>query len=185
MTGKVKLNKDGMQTEEEHYSAKFPDNRLTFVDIMVNRYLPILSMTYIACVIGIALKRSGGAYFINYLLGDETSYFLAFLVCAWVSVPAIIWISMRGVGALTAYANNWYKSTTIIMVVILLASFLLFPPDGQGSQIWYTARLFVAAAIPIHIVQYWFFTRGGLPTSYSAVLGAFALALFLYGVIVL
>lgn len=171
--------------DDEYYSPNFPDSRLTFVDILVNRYLPILSITYIACVLGLALKRGGEAHFFHYLLGDETSYFLAFLVSAWVSIPAIIWISMRGVGALTTYANNWYKSTTIIMVLILLASFLLFPPEGQGAQIWHTARLFVAAAIPIHIIQYWFFTRGGLPTGYSATLGAVALALFLYGIVVL
>ncbi len=185
MSGKVKKDKDNLETDDEHYSTTFPDSRLTFADILLNRYLPILSITYIACVIGLALKRGSGIYFFNYLLGDETSYFLAFLVAAWVSIPAIIWISMRGVGALTSYANNWYKSTTIIMVLVLFASFLLFPPNGQGSEMWYTARLFVAAAIPIHIIQYWFFTKGGLPTNYSAVLGVIALTLFLYGVVVL
>ena len=176
-------DRDGFVTPDERTGQDLM--RLSFIDATINRYLPILSLTYIASVLGMALKRGGTADFLFRILTDEKIYDLALMVAIWVSIPAIIWISMRSMGALGAYANNWYKSVTTLMVLTLFSSFLLFPPDGQGHQIWYTARLFIAAAIPIHIVQYWFFTKEGLPAAYSAVLGAIALSLALYGLLII
>lgn len=158
---------------------------LDFFDVFVNRYLPVLSCTYVASVIGLALKRGGLSHFIDYFLQDKTIYWIALIVSVWVSIPAMIWILMRGIGALEQFANNWYKSATFMMVAILLSSFLLFPPSGQANIYWMTARLFIAAAIPVHIIQYWFFRHGGLETMQSTLLGAFALTLMMYGLIVL
>lgn len=156
-----------------------------FFDVLVNRYLPVLSCTYIATLIGLALKKGGVSGFVEYFLADKTIYWLALIVGAWVSIPAMIWILMRGIGALEKFANNWYKSTTFMMVSILLGSFLLFPPDDQANIYWMTARLFIAAAIPVHVVQYWFFRHGGLETMQSSFLGAIALTFMLYGLVVL
>ena len=181
-----KSKKDEFITSHNNSGARDNvDVAETMAEIFVNRYVPVLSLTYIASLLGLALKRGGLTHFVAELLADKAIYWLAFGVGVWVSIPAMIWISMRSVGTLITYANNWYKSTTLLMVIVLMGSFLLFPPDGQGSQWWYTARLFVAAAIPIHVIQYWFFTKEGLPTNISATLGAIALAFFLYGMIVI
>ncbi len=156
-----------------------------FFDVLVNRYFPILSCTYVATVIGLALKKGGGVYFLDYFLRDKSIYWLALIVAGWVSIPAVIWIFMRGVGALEQFANNWYKSTTIMMVSILIGSFMLFPPSGQANIYWATVRLFIAAAIPVHVIQYWFFRHGGLETIQSTTLSAVALSLMMYGFFVL
>ncbi|MGE4313290.1 MAG: hypothetical protein AB7E85_03335 [Pseudobdellovibrionaceae bacterium] len=178
-------DEDGFINEHNKGSPETLRVAETITEIFINRYLPVLSLTYIASLLGMALKRGGVTHFAAEILADKAIYWLAFGVGVWVSIPAMIWICIRSVGTLVSYANNWYKSTTLLMVIVLLGSFLLFPPNGQGSQWWYTARLFVAAAIPIHVIQYWFFTREGLPTNISATLGAIALALFLYGMIVI
>ncbi|MBL4590165.1 MAG: hypothetical protein JKY11_08835 [Alphaproteobacteria bacterium] len=158
---------------------------LDFFDVLVNRYFPILSCTYVATVLGLALKKGGVDQFLEYFLADKSIYWMALIVSGWVSIPAIIWIFMRGTGALETFANNWYKSTTIMMVSILIGSFLLFPPSGQANIYWATARLFIVAAIPVHVIQYWFFRHGGLETVQSTTLGALALALMMYGLFVL
>lgn len=158
---------------------------LNFFDAVVNQYLPVLSCTYVATVLGLALNRGGVTHFLDYFLQDKTIYWLALIVGVWVSIPAMVWIFMRGIGALEQFANNWYKSTTFMMVSILLASFLLFPPSGQANVYWMSARLFIAAAIPVHVIQYWFFRHGGLETAQSTLLSAFALTLMMYGLIVL
>lgn len=158
---------------------------LDFFDVVVNRYLPVLSCTYIATVIGLALNKGGFSHFIQYFLADKSLYWLAMIVGVWVSIPAMIWILMRGIGALEEFANSWYKSTTFMMVSILLGSFMLFPPSDQANAYWITARLFIAAAIPVHVIQYWFFRHGGLETMHSSLLGAVALSLMMYGLVVL
>ena len=174
-----------VREERENYEVGHKGTDLTFVEIFLNRYIPILSLTYIASLLGLALKKGMAVGFLTHLFGNESIYTLALLISLWVSIPAWIWMSMRSVGALTSYANRWYKSTTLIMIIILLGSFILFPPAGQGAYLWGGIRLFVAAAIPVHAIQYWFFTKGGLPTNYAATLGAIALAFFLYGLLVI
>ncbi len=158
---------------------------LDFFDVFVNRYLPVLSCTYVAVVFGLALKKGGLFGFIPHFFGDKSIYWLALIVATWVSIPAVVWIIMRGIGALEKFANSWYKSTTMMLVIVLASSFILFPPTGQASGIWVTARLFIAAAVPVHAVQYWFFRHGGLETFQSTLLSAFALALMLYGLIII
>ena len=176
---------------DDNFKQKLQENDrdgmipLDFFDVFINRYLHVLSCTYVATVIGLALKRGGFSHFLDYFLADKAIYWLALIVGAWVSIPAMIWILMRGIGALEQFANNWYKSITFMMVSILLASFLLFPPSGQENGYWMIARLFIAAAIPVHVIQYWFLRYGGLETLHSSLLGAFALTLMMYGLIVL
>ena len=72
-----------------------------------------------------------------------------------------------------------------MMVGVLLSSFILFPPDDQTNIYWATVRLFIAAAIPVHVVQYWFLRHGGLETMQSRFIGSIALTVDMYGFLVL
>ena len=180
----VNQTKSEYKTVNINGSDKDPLYKLDFFDVLINRYLPILSITYISSVVGMALKKGGVVGFISIFTTESIIYWLGLGVAAWVSVPAIIWILMRGICSLESFANNWYKSTTFLMVSVLLGSFLLFPPDDQIQGFWFFLRLFIAAAIPIHIVQYIFFTRGGLPTEYSVGLSVAAISLAMYGLLV-
>jgi len=60
---------------------------LDFFDVFVNRYLPVLSCTYVASVIVLALQRGVLSHFIYYFLQAKTTYCIALLVGVWFSNP--------------------------------------------------------------------------------------------------
>lgn len=151
-----------------------------FYDVMAHRYFPVLSLTYIASVAGIALKLGQlDSGFLYYFLQDAYAYRMGYWIAAWVSVPAILWILVRGTIHIRGVADLWYKVTTGLMIVSLLLSFFLFPLGDSG----FALRLFMVATIPVFIVQYFFFIREGLPPRMSWPLTIAGITFLVYGLI--
>ena len=155
-----------------------------FYDVIAHRYFPVLSLTYIAALLGIAIKLSGPeAGFVHYFFQSSKAYQMSDWVAIWVSVPAIVWILINGTFHMRRQADIWYKVTAGLMIVTLLLSLLLFPMSDFGGHFGYSLRLFMVATIPIFIVQYFFFVRGGLPARLAWPLTVAGLTFFIYGLI--
>ena len=103
-------------------------------------------------------------------------YVMALFVGLWVTVPAVIWIFMKGTHLYNHLADDWYKIISILMMVTLGLSFVLFPEmDGWGL------RTVFAATVPMLIIMYWFFVKGGLPPAAAHPLTVAGLTVFFYG----
>lgn len=151
-----------------------------FYDVLAHRYFPVLSLTYIATVAGISLKLSqDGNGFLFYFLQDPHAYQMGYWIAGWVSVPAILWIFVRGTIHIRKVADLWYKVTSGLMIVTLLVSFLLFPMGDTG----FALRLFMVATIPVFLVQYFCFVREGLPPRMSWPLTVAGITFLVYGLI--
>src|SRR5688572_20123723 len=77
-----------------------------FAEILTRRFLPVLSLTYLSALIGIAAEKGN---LFHFLFEDKSAYTMALLVAAWVSVPAIIWIMLHENPLYNHMANLWYK----------------------------------------------------------------------------
>lgn len=151
-----------------------------FYDVIALRYFPVLSLTYIASVIGIAIKLSGADYgFFHYFFESPEAYRMGYGVAIWVSVPAMIYILMDSAFHMRRAAEIWYKAAAAVMVLTVLVSFLLFPAGEFGFGL----RLFMVATIPVFIVQYYFFVKGGLPARAAWPLTVAGITLCVYGLI--
>lgn len=148
-----------------------------FFEVLGNRFFPVLSLTYIATVIGFAL-RAGDP--IHYLFNDPKAYDTSLWVAVWVSVPALFWIVIRNSLLYAQTADLWYKIIAGLMCMTLGASFFLFPEREIGDGI----RMLFVSTIPIFFVQYYFFVRGGLPALASWPLTVSGIVLMLYGQLV-
>ena len=62
------------------------------------------------------------------------------------------------------------------MILVLMASFILFPEANV-----YGLRIYFAAAIPVFVIMYLFFVRGGLPSFAAYPLSALGLAALMHG----
>jgi hypothetical protein len=149
-----------------------------FFDILCNRYFPVLSLTYIASVLGIALK--GGNPIVS-ILQDSRPYDMALWVALWVAIPAMFWIVIRNSMRYAHAADVWYQAISGLMCATLLVSFLLFPE----REIGYGLRMFFVATIPVFFIQYYFFVRNGLPALAAWPLTIAGIVAFLYGQLVL
>ena len=166
-----------LRIKPEEGERFLPNN---FYDILAHRYFPVLSLTYIASVVGISLKLIDDRHgFMHYFLQSPEAYRMADWVAVWVSVPAIIWILINGTFHMRRQADIWYKATAGLMIVTLLFSLLLFPMGDFGFGV----RLFMIATIPIFLVQYYFFVRGGLPARMAWPLTVAGLTFLIYGLI--
>ncbi len=147
-----------------------------FYDVLVNRFLPVISMTYIASIIGISLGKGD---FIHYMFQERTAYVMALFVVLWVSGPGIIWILLNGSPFYKHSADIWYKILAGIMVMTLLVSFLLFPEANI-----YGMRIYLGISVPVFVIIYLFFIKGGLPEIASYPLNALGFCALLYGAMV-
>lgn len=144
-----------------------------FFEILAQRLFPVSSLTYVASVIAIA-EQKGDA--MRFILQDKTAYIMALLVVLWVSIPAILWIFVRASHLYEEYADVWYKICVTIMILFLAMSYLLFP-EADFLEL----RLYLVATIPIFLVIYLFFVKGGLPPLAAQPLTALGITFFLYG----
>lgn len=147
-----------------------------FFDILMNRFLPVLSLTYVSIVLAIAAEKKD---VIRYLLQDNTAYVMGLFVVLWVSGPGLIWIFLRANPMLSHVADIWYKILAVIMVLTIMISFLLFPEAGI-----YGLRIYFVSAIPIFVVMYFFFVKGGLPAIASYPLNLIGLGMLLWGALI-
>ena len=166
-----------LRVRPEEGERFLPNN---FYDIVAHRYFPVLSLTYIASVVGIAINLCNEEFgFVHYFMESPEAYRMGYWMAAWVSVPAILWILIQGTFHIRKQADIWYKATAGLMIATLLLSFLLFPMGAVGFGL----RMFMVATIPIFIVQYFFFIRGGLPARMAWPLTVAGLTFLIYGLI--
>ncbi len=147
-----------------------------FFNILVNRFLPVISLTYIGSIIGVAGNRGD---FIHYMFKDNTAYIMSLFVVIWVSVPAIIWMILYGNPLFKHVADIWYKILAALMVITIAVSYLLFP---EGDI--YGLRLYFVASIPVLLLTYILFVKGGLPSIAAYPLNALGVCAFLYGAVI-
>jgi hypothetical protein len=101
---------------------------------------------------------------------------MGLLVAGWVSIPAIIWIMLHEAPAYRHMAAIWYKIIAGLMILILVASFILFPEANL-----YGLRVYFAATIPVFLIMYIFFVKGGLPSFAAHPLTALGLTALIHG----
>ncbi|MCC7305401.1 MAG: hypothetical protein IT558_03970 [Alphaproteobacteria bacterium] len=155
-----------------------PDHILPrdFMEIISRRYLPVLSLTYISSLIGIAAQKGDT---LHYIFEDKSAYVMAMCVALWVSIPAVFWIIIRGMHLYNHVADFWYKFVAALMVLILGMSYILFP----DMEYW-GVRVYLAASIPVFFIMYFLFVKGDLPAAAAHPLTALGFTFFLYGGIV-
>jgi len=144
-------NKHVIRLERDNDDYILPKN---FFDILVLRFFPVISLTYLASIIGIA-AISGE--FIQYLFLDRKAYLMGILLVFWVSVPAIVWILLVGNPMLTHVADIWYKILSGLLMVTIGLSYVLFPEAKL-----YGLREYFVLSIPIFILIYLIFVRDNL-----------------------
>ncbi len=159
----IRLDRD----EADHILPK------DFYDILVHRFLPVISLTYVATIIG--LSASNGDI-IHYIFQERTAYVMSLFVVLWVSGPAIIWILLHESIMFRHVADLWYKILASLMVLTIALSFFLFP---EGSV--YGLRQYFVLSIPVFIIIYYFFVKGGLPPAAAYPLNALGFCTLLYG----
>lgn len=147
-----------------------------FYDVLMHRFFPVLSLTYVSSILGIAAEK--GAFF-HYVFVEKTAYVMALFVVLWVAIPAVIWIFLKGHPVLTYVADLWYKILAGLMFVTLMLSFFLFP---EGTI--YGLRIYFAASIPVLLIMYFFFVKGGLPPAAAHPLNAIGLGALVYGAVI-
>lgn len=162
----IRLDRDG----GDHLLPKH------FFDIIVHRFLPVISLTYIGSILSIAFNK--GEFF-RYVFFDNAAYVMALLVVLWVSGPAIIWIFLRGNPMLRHVADLWYKIIAGLMVMTIALSYFLFP---EGTL--YGLRIYFLLTTPILVLIYLLFVKGRLPSIASYPLNALGFCALLWGAIV-
>lgn len=152
-----------------------------FWDTVFNRYFPVLSLTYLSSVLGIALKASqAGQGLAEHIISDPYPYHMALWVALWVSVPALFWIIIRRSIRYAHRANIWYKIIAGVMALTAVLSLALFPEWDTVKGV----RIFLVATVPVFIIQYLFFVRGGLPPKLAWPLTVAGLVFMIYGVLI-
>lgn len=159
----IRLDRD----TEDHILPK------DFFDILVHRFFPVISMTYIASIIGISMNKGA---FIHHLFFDNTAYMMGIFIVVWVSGPALTWIFLRGSPLFYHVADLWYKILSGLMVVTISLSYVLFP---EGDMLG--LRFYFVLSVPVFVLIYYFFVRGGLPPVAAYPLNALGVCMLIYG----
>ncbi len=147
-----------------------------FFDIFVRRFLPVISLTYLISIIGVAGSKGD---FIYYIFKDQIAYVLSVFVVLWVSGPAIIWIVLNGSPLFKHVADLWYKILAFIMIVTISLSHFLFPEaDIYGLKVYFVS------SIPVFILIYIFFVKEWLPEFLSYPLNVLGFCALIYGAVI-
>ena len=144
-----------------------------FFHILVHRFFPVLSLTYISSVLGIAMNKG---YFHHYMFEVRTAYEMALFIALWVSFPSIVWIFLKSNPLLTHLADFWYRIIAALMTVTISLSFVLFPE----AEI-FGLRTYFVLSIPVFVIVYIFFVKEALPKIASYPLNALGFCTLLYG----
>ncbi len=147
-----------------------------FFDVIVCRFLPVLSLSYLISIIGISISK--GAFF-YYMLQDSTAYTMGLFVVVWVSGPAIMWALLHGSPMFRHVAKLWYKILAGIMIITIALSYVLFPEADI-----YGLRVYFILSIPIFVMIYLLFVNAMLPRILSYPLNALGFCALLYGAFV-
>lgn len=155
-----------------------PDHILPkdFYEVLIQRFIPILSLTYISSLIGIASQNGD---FLHYIFHNRAGYIISLYVVLWVSIPGLLWICMRGNALLNYYADLWYRIVAVIMVITVSMSAALFPEADMFGM-----RIYFVLTVPIILIMYFFLVRGGLPKAAAYPLNVLGILTLLNGVLI-
>ena len=160
-----------------HIERGAPDRILPkhFIRIISRRFFPVLSLTYVSSVIGMAFKKGNME---RYLFEEHTVFTMALFAAGWVSIPAILWIILKGSHLFNHVANIWYWVAAFFMSLILFVSFLMFPEVDM-----YGARIYCVATIPMMFVMYFFLAKQPFTAGVAHFMSAVGIAALIYGAI--
>lgn len=160
-----------------HIERGAPDRILPkhFVKILSRRFFPVLSLTYLSSLVGMAIKKGDVEY---YLFETHIVYLGALFAAAWVSIPAILWFILKGSHLFNHVANIWYWITAIAMTITLGISYILIP---EIEMYGYEIRTYFTATIPMMFVMYFFCAKQSLPAGAAYFLSAGGLAAMIFG----
>lgn len=146
---------------------------LDFYDILIERFIPILGLTYVVSVMGMAYDR-GDFLFYGFL--DKTAYIMSLFVLVWVSFPALIWIFMSGSIMFCHIAELWYKIISFMQIVLTTLVAVMFPEaDAYGMKVFFFE-------IPVvFILMFFFMVRGRMPRAAAYAMSLAGLTLLFYG----
>ena len=128
-----------------------------FTRTVYKRYLPILGLTYALSVLGVA---GHGDDFVHTLFSTKKPYIIGLVIGVWASIPAFVWVILKGTAQFSHVADDWYKIIATLVTVILLLSFILLPELNMLG-----VRTYLAASVPLFGLIYLFFVRENLPSS--------------------
>ncbi len=147
-----------------------------FFNVLVTRFLPVISLVYIASIIGISGNHQE---FLHYLFKERSAYLMGVLVVLWASVPAVIWILLHSSPMFYHVADLWYRILAALMVITVTLGFLLFPEaDIYGLQIYFVM------SVPVFIVMDILFIRDWLPSVLAYPLNALGFCALIYGAMI-
>lgn len=147
--------------------------------LALTRFLPVLSLTYIASIFGFAAKREGAGRMVHHVLHDGHVYDMALFVALWVSVPAVMWMILKWSHQFSPYADLWYRVMAGLMALTGIMCYVLFP---EGT--FWGLRIFFVATIPVFIIQYILFVRGGFLETAALPFNTLGAAFMLYGLFI-
>lgn len=155
-----------------------PDHILPidFYNILIRRFIPILSLIYVASIFGVAWDKGD---FLRYAFMDKGVYITALFVLVWFSIPALLWIFLRGSIMFCHIAEAWYKAISIVQIVLITLIAVLFPEaDIYGMKVYFIET------VPIFLFMYFFMVRGEMPKYFAFALSILGLAALFYGALI-
>lgn len=146
-----------------------------FFHVLVHRFFPVLSITYLASILVIALGV-GKLAFLQYIFLDSTAYMMGLMVVLWVAGPSFVWVLVRSHPLMSSVAELWYNVLSGLMVLVVVLSFFLFP-EGQ----MYGTRIYLALSIPVFVMIYFVLLKDRLPFLASYPLNAAGFCALVWG----
>ena len=167
-----------MSTKAKHVirlERDTPDHILPidFYDILIRRFIPILSLIYVVSILGVAMDKGD---FVRYAFMDKGVYITALFVLVWFSIPALLWVFLRGSIMFCHIADGWYKAISIIQVFLITLIAVLFPEtDIYGMKVYFIET------VPVFLIMYFFMVRGEMPAQIAYGLNILGLGALFYG----
>lgn len=144
-----------------------------FFELVTQRLLPVLGLTYILSIIGIAISLHDVAH---YTLFHAQAYFMGLFVVLWVAGPGVIWIVLQCSIMFVHVADVWYRILSGLMVITVAICTILFPEADM-----YGLRAYLILSVPMFVVMYFFLVRGNLPLIMAYPLNALGFCALIYG----
>lgn len=146
-----------------------------FFHVVVHRFFPVLSITYLASIFVISVGV-GKLSFWRYLFLESTAYMMALLVVLCVFIPSFVWVLVRSHPIMSSVAELWYKVLSGLMILVVMISFFFFP-EGHMHGL----RIYFALSIPVFVMIYFVLLKDKLPPLASYPLNAAGFCALVWG----
>ena len=124
-------------------------------------------------IIGVALDKG---HFLRYAFMDKSTYITSLFVLVWVSLPALLWIFLRGSIMFPHLAEFWYKALSFLQALLITVMAVLFPEaDIYGMKVYFIET------VPIFLLMYFFMVKGAMPKRIAYGMNVLGLAALFYG----